>query len=245
VRVELDGKTVRIDIADAGMGIARETLNRIFDMFTRVGRESPGAHAGLGIGLNLARRLVEMHGGRIIASSEGLGKGSHFLITLPLAEPKAVEHPREDHRSPEVAQGAVRVLIVDDNVDAAASLSLLLQLGGHTTRVAHSGSEALRVAAEFKPGIVLMDLGLPDMNGYEVARAMRARPELGHPFLAAVTGWGAPEDRLKSKDSGFDEHLTKPVDISMIELLLTTLAARQNAGDAPPVENGRELNTLT
>jgi PAS domain S-box-containing protein len=245
VRVELDSETVLIDIADAGEGIAGETINRIFDMFTRVGRESPGARAGLGIGLNLARRLVEMHGGHLIASSEGLGKGSHFLITLPLAEPKAVEHSHEDHRPPEVARVAVRVLIVDDNVDAAASLSLLLQLGGHTTRVAHSGPEALRAAAEFKPDIVLLDLGLPGMNGYEVARTIRARPELGLPFLAAVTGWGSPEDRLKSKESGFDEHLTKPVDISMIELLLTTLAARQNADGTPPVENGHEIDTST
>jgi PAS domain S-box-containing protein len=245
VHVELDSETVRIDIADAGMGIARETLNRIFDMFTRVGRETSGAHAGLGIGLNLARRLVEMHGGHLVASSEGLGKGSHFLITLPLAEPKAGEHSPEDLRPLEAARDAVRVLIVDDNVDAAASLSLLLQLGGHTTRVAHSGPEALRVAAEFKPDIVLLDLGLPGMNGYEVARAIRARPELGRPFLAAVTGWGAPEDRLKSKESGFDEHLTKPVDISMIELLLTTLGARQNADGTPPVENGHEIDTST
>jgi PAS domain S-box-containing protein len=245
VNVELDSKTVRIDIADAGVGIARETLNRIFDMFTRVGRETAGAHAGLGIGLNLARRLVEMHGGHLVASSEGLGKGSHFLIALPLAEPKKVERSPGDLRPPEAPRGAVRVLIVDDNVDAAATLSLLLQLGGHTTRVAYTGSEALRLAAEFKPDIVLLDLGLPGMNGYEVARAIRARPELGHPFLAAITGWGAPEDRLKSKESGIDEHLTKPVDISMIELLLTTLAARQSANGTPPVENGHEIDTST
>ena len=243
VRVELDGERVRIDIGDAGVGIAREGLNHIFDMFTRVGRETPGAHAGLGIGLNLARRLVEMHGGHLVASSEGLGKGSHFLITLPLAEPKAMEHMPADHPPPEAVRGTVRVLLVDDNVDAAASLSLLLQLGGHTTQVAHSGPEALRLAAEFKPDIVLLDLGLPSMNGYEVARAIRARPELGRPFLVAVTGWGAPEDRLKSKASGFDEHLTKPVDISMIELLLATFPARQNTDGTPPVENGRKIDT--
>ena len=243
VRVELDGETVRIDIADAGMGIAREALNRIFEMFTRVGRDTSGAHAGLGIGLNLARRLVEMHGGQLVASSEGRGKGSHFLITLPLAEPKTVEHAPEDLPPPEAARGAVRVLLVDDNVDAAASLSLLLQLGGHTTQVAHSGIEALRLVAEFKPEIVLLDLGLPGMDGYEVARTIRSRPELGRLFLVAVTGWGAPEDRLKSKQSGFDEHLTKPVDISMIELLLTTLPARQNTDDTPPVQNGHEIDT--
>jgi PAS domain S-box-containing protein len=242
VRVELDSESVRIDIADAGVGIAREALNRIFDMFTRVGRETAGAHTGLGIGLNLARRLVEMHGGRLVASSEGLGKGSHFLITLPLAA-SMPEHTSEDLRPPEIARGVVRILLVDDNVDAVASLSLLLQLGGHTTQVAHNGPEALRLAAEFKPDIVLLDIGLPGMNGYEVARAIRANPELGHPFLAAVTGWGAPEDRLKSKESGFDEHLTKPVDISIIELLLATLPARPNGDRIPPVENGHEIDT--
>ena len=157
VGVQLDGEVVRIDIADAGVGIAREALSRIFEMFTRVGRETRGAYAGLGVGLNLARRLVEMHGGQLVASSEGLGKGSHFLITLPLAEPKAVEHTPDDLRPPGTARGAVRVLLVDDNVDAAASLSLLLQLGGHTTQVAHSGPEALRLADEFKPEIVLVD----------------------------------------------------------------------------------------
>ena len=245
VRIELDGDTVRIDIADTGVGIAREALNRIFDMFTQVGRETPRANAGLGIGLNLARRLVEMHGGHLIASSEGLGKGSRFLITLPLAGPKTMEHTPGDLRALEAARSTSRVLLVDDNVDAAASLSLLLQLGGHITQVAHSGPEALRLAAEFNPDIVLLDIGLPGMNGYEVARAIRARPELGRPFLAAVTGWGAPEDRLRSKESGFDEHLTKPVDISIIELLLATLPARPKAGRIPPVENGHEIDTST
>jgi PAS domain S-box-containing protein len=245
VRVERDSETVRIDIADTGAGIAREALSRIFDMFTRVGRETAGANAGLGIGLNLARRLVDMHGGQLVASSEGLGKGSHFLITLPLDTRKATEHTSKDLRPSAAAQGAARILLVDDNVDAAASLSLLLQLGGHTTQVAHTGPEALRLAAEFKPDIVLLDIGLPGMNGYEVARAIRARAELGQPFLAAVTGWGAPEDRRKSKEAGFDEHLTKPVDISVIELLLATLPARRNAGRLPPVENGHEIDTST
>jgi PAS domain S-box-containing protein len=243
VSVTLVDETVHIDIADVGVGIAREALNHIFEMFTRVGRDTRGAYAGLGIGLNLARRLVEMHDGRLVASSDGLGKGSHFLISLPLAEHKAIEHTAEDLRPPQAPRGAIRVVLVDDNADAAASLSLLLQLAGHITEVAHTGPEALRLVAEFKPDIVLLDLGLPGMNGYEVARAIRARPELGRPFLVAVTGWGAPEDRLKSKEAGLDEHLTKPVDISMIELLLTTLPTRQNTDGNPPVENGHEIDT--
>jgi PAS domain S-box-containing protein len=244
VSVVRDGEKVRIDIADLGVGIARDALNRIFDMFTRVGRETPGTH-GLGIGLNLARRLVEMHEGELVASSEGRGKGSHFIVTLPLAEP-AEEQPNtaENIAPPKESRGAVRVLIVDDNADAADSLGLLLQLGGHTTCIARDGPEALKVVTEFKPDIALLDIGLPGMNGYDVARAMRRMPELGSPLLVAVTGWGAPEDRLQSKEAGFDEHLTKPVDISMIEFLLTALLARQapRPDGGPPVENGHSID---
>jgi PAS domain S-box-containing protein len=246
VRVESDQNQVRIDIADAGVGIARDALNRIFDMFTRVGRESRNPHAGLGIGLNLARRLVEMHDGQLVASSEGLGRGSHFLITLPLSDLEDEESmAAENERSEQEARSPVRALIVDDNMDAAATLSLLLQLAGHTTFLAHDGPEALKAAAEFKPDVVLLDLGLPGMDGFEVARAMRRMPELGHPVLVAVTGWGGPEDRLRSKQAGFDEHFTKPVDISMIELLLSTLPVRSADGDggSPPVENGHTLDT--
>jgi PAS domain S-box-containing protein len=246
VRVESDDDQVRIDVEDAGVGIARDALQRIFDLFTRVGRDTQGSHAGLGIGLNLARRLVEMHDGQITATSEGLGKGSHFLITLPRAEPSQDEFTTpEDLPSEGNARGAIRALIVDDNIDAAVSLSLLLQLGGHTTCLAHSGTEAVEIVAEFKPDIVLLDIGLPGMDGYEVARAIRRLPILNQPVLAAVTGWGAPEDRLRAKQAGFDEHLTKPVDISTIELLLTTLASRRPQGGegGPPVENGHSVDT--
>jgi PAS domain S-box-containing protein len=245
VRVESDRAQVRIDIADAGVGIAREALNRIFDMFTRVGRDAKNTQAGLGIGLNLARRLVEMHDGQLVATSEGLGRGSHFLITLPLSDLEDEEATAaENERSAQETRSPVRALIVDDNIDAAVTLSLLLQLAGHTTCLAHDGREALKAAAEFKPDIVLLDLGLPGMDGFEVARAMRRMPELGDPVLAAVTGWGGPEDRLRTKQAGFDEHLTKPVDISVIELLLTTLPVRRSGdGGSPPVENGHTLDT--
>jgi CheY-like chemotaxis protein len=246
VRAESDESTVRIDIADTGVGIAREALNRIFDMFTRVGRDSNRMHTGLGVGLNLARRLVEMHDGQLVASSEGLGRGSHFLITLPLAGPIGAESTVAEGDCPPQTRNPVRALIVDDNIDAAATLSLLLQLGGHTTAVAHDGLGALQAAAEFKPDIVLLDLGLPGVDGYEVARAIRRMPELGNPVLVAVTGWGAPEERLRTKQAGFDEHLTKPVDISMIELLLTSLPARApNADGNPPTANGHKIDART
>jgi PAS domain S-box-containing protein len=246
LRTESDESTVRIDIADTGVGIAREALNRIFDMFTRVGRDSTKAHTGLGVGLNLARRLVEMHDGQLVASSEGLGRGSHFLITLPLAGPTGAESTVADGDSPQQTRNPVRALIVDDNIDAAATLRLLLQLGGHTTAVAHDGLAALQAAAEFKPDIVLLDLGLPGMDGYEVARAIRRMPESGNPLLVAVTGWGAAEQRLKTKQAGFDEHLTKPVDIAMIELLLTNLPVRApNADGNPPAANGHKIDAPT
>jgi CheY-like chemotaxis protein/nitrogen-specific signal transduction histidine kinase len=244
--VASDGRKVQIDIADAGVGIAREALNRIFDMFTRVGRDAKNTHAGLGIGLNLARRVVEMHDGQLVAKSEGLGRGSHFLITLPLSDLEDEESTAaENERSEQEARSPVRALIVDDNIDAAATLSLLLQLAGHTTCLAHDGPEALKAAAEFKPDIVLLDLGLPGMDGHEVARTIRRMPELGRPVLVAVTGWGGPDDRARTKQAGFDEHLTKPVDISMIELLLTALPERRAGGDigTPPVENGHTLDT--
>jgi PAS domain S-box-containing protein len=246
VRVEIAESQVRIDIADAGVGIAREALNRIFDMFTQVGRDARNTHAGLGIGLNLARRVVEMLDGQLVAKSEGLGRGSHFLITLPLSDLEDDESmAAESERSEQKILGSVRALIVDDNIDAAATLSLLLQLAGHTTCLAHDGPEALKAATEFKPDIVLLDLGLPGMDGYEVARAIRRMPEIGHPVLVAVTGWGGPDDRARTKQAGFDEHFTKPVEISMIELLLTALPERRAAGDdgSPPVENGHTLDT--
>jgi CheY-like chemotaxis protein len=246
VRAESDESTVRIDIADTGVGIAREALNRIFDLFTRVGRDSTRPSTGLGVGLNLARRLVELHGGQLVASSEGLGRGSHFLITLPLAEPAGAEPTATEGDSPTQIANPVRALIVDDNIDAAATLSLLLQLGGHTTAIAHDGLEALQAAAEFKPDIVLLDLGLPGMDGYEVARAIRRMPESGNPVLVAVTGWGTPEDRVQTKQAGFDEHLTKPVDISMIELLLRSLPARvPSANGNPPTTNGHKIDAPT
>jgi CheY-like chemotaxis protein len=247
MRVESAENQVRIDISDSGVGIAREALNRIFDMVTRVGRDTKNAHQGLGIGLNLARRFVELHGGQLTALSEGLGKGSHFLTSLPFPEPAQEPMPNENLPTGGASFAPIRALIVDDNVDAAVTLSLLLQLGGHTTALAHDGPEALRRVPEFKPDIVLLDLGLPRMDGYEVARAIRRMPNLDQPVLAAVTGWGAPEDRLRTKQAGFDEHLTKPVDISMIELILTTLPRRGSPGGlgGPPATNGHTLDTDT
>jgi DNA-binding response OmpR family regulator len=185
----------------------------------------------------LISAIRELHEGKLVATSEGLGKGSHFVVTLPLAEP--VDGGTDKAA---LAQGSqpstrlVRAFIVDYNVDAAESLGLLLRLEGHTTAVAHSGLEAVSGVADFKPDIVLLDIGLADMNGYDVARAIRALPGMEKVFLVAITGWGSAEDRRRSMSAGIDEHLTKPVDISMIELLLATLWSRSSPANPESAE---------
>jgi signal transduction histidine kinase/CheY-like chemotaxis protein len=231
LRVVNDGERVQVHIVDRGIGIGPEALEQIFEMFTS-GRHADGTRAGLGIGLNLARRLVELHNGDLSAQSDGHGHGSDFVVTLPLAEPTTPNLTKSAPASGQGVQQRVRALIVDDNVDAAESLSLLLELEGHKTSIANNGPEALGKVSEFKPDIVLLDIGLPGMNGYDVARAIRDLPGAERlPLLVAITGWGSEEDRRRSASAGFDEHLTKPVDISMIELLLTTLRSRAVPGN--------------
>lgn len=249
LRIESDANTVQVDIADRGIGIGPESLDQIFEMFNSIGRDADGSRAGLGIGLNLARRLVELHEGTLIATSQGIGHGSRFVVTLPLSKLSAGDLGAAAPPRRSDARHAVRALIVDDNADAAQSLSLLLKLEGHTTSIANTGTEALAKITEFNPDIVLLDIGLPGMNGYDVARAIRALPgtERGA-FLVAITGWGTEEDRRRSASAGFDEHLTKPVDISMIELLLTTLRSRRDAdaqaspehADSPPHQSAKD-----
>jgi PAS domain S-box-containing protein len=233
VRVENRIETVLVDIGDSGLGIPPEALEGIFEIFARV-TEDTDSRGGLGIGLHLARRLVEMHNGTLIARSEGLGRGSHFLVTLPLAQSAA--RVAEGNRPAPPPTRPVRALIVDDNIDAAVCLGMLLDLGGHATRIAHNGPDALKMTSDFKPQVIFLDIGMPEMNGYEVARALRSMREIGQPVLVAVTGWGAPEDRVQSKNAGFDEHLTKPVDISTIELLLARLSARPDGVDGNPTD---------
>jgi CheY-like chemotaxis protein len=160
------------------------------------------------------------------------GEGEKAAMVMTSSEMKSAADNQRTHR----------VLIVDDGIDAAVSLSLLLQLGGHTTALAHDGVASLKAAVEFKPDIVLLDLGLPGMDGYEVARAMRRQPELGSPLLVAVTGADAPGDRLRTKQAGFDEHLTKPVEISTIELLLTNLPKRRVGGGNTPISGDHTVN---
>jgi CheY-like chemotaxis protein len=200
-----------VQVRDTGRGIERDIIGRIFDMFVQGRSPLQRVGGGLGVGLALARRIAEMHGGRIEAQSEGENKGSEFTLKLPLLDEAAgVSSARAERRSE--SPPARRILIVDDNVDAAATLHMLLQSLGHETRMAHDGMRALKLAGEFNPDIVLLDIGMPGLDGYEVARRLRGLKR-DKPFrIVAITGWGQEADRQRSREAGFDLHLVKPVD---------------------------------
>jgi PAS domain S-box-containing protein len=212
-----DSAQVCLSISDAGVGIAPDMLPRIFEMFAQIDRLANSAHDGLGIGLALSKQLIELHGGTIEAYSAGLNQGATFTIYLGAALP--CEKVAEDART-RVAGTARRILVVDDNIDAAVSIATLIELLGHTIAVAHSGCDALSVAADFLPDWVFLDIGMPGMDGHELARHIRATPSFAAMKLVALTGWGSEEDRRRSRESGFDFHLVKPVDISQIESLI-------------------------
>jgi len=215
-----------IVVADTGVGIPADSLRSVFDMFKQIERHMERAQGGLGIGLSLVRRLVEMHGGAVKATSAGAGCGSSFEVRLPLASDGAVGERRSSPRTGAAAASAgLRVLVVDDNVDAALTLSMLLEASGHTTRVAHDGLAALAVAREFLPQVAFLDIGMPGLNGYEAASAMRRTEGLENTALVALTGWGTESDRLRSSDAGFDHHLTKPAQLKAVQDLLAALAA--------------------
>lgn len=216
IRVASTAHTVTVEISDNGAGIASEFMPHIFDLFAQADRTLDRSQGGLGIGLSVVKKLVEMHNGSISARSDGLSRGATFEITLPRAATPAAQV------SDSVASRIVarRILIVDDNVDAASTLSELLQLDGHEAKPAFSAQDALVMAASFKPDIVLLDIGLPHMDGYEVARRLRASELNGHTTLIALTGYGQVEDREKALAAGFDAHLVKPLDFAALAKLL-------------------------
>jgi PAS domain S-box-containing protein len=221
VRSEACGTEALVRVSDTGFGIPPERLSALFQMFSQVPehRTRTGG-GGLGIGLSLSRQLIELHGGSIEAQSRGLGEGSEFVIRLPLAPPAAGTAQAAQRSS--AAGPQQRVLIVDDNVDAANILAKLLSLKGHVVHAVHDGAAALQAVEVFAPAVVLLDIGLPEMDGYEVARRIRARPDGAHMLLVAVTGWGQHEDKQRAAAAGFDHHLTKPVDLASLERLLRT-----------------------
>lgn len=212
---------IEISVTDNGLGIPPEMTNQVFQLFGQINRTLDRSQGGLGIGLALVRNLVELHGGSVTAASEGPGRGSTFTISLPsslITSTSLPAHLPSEH----VAQGPTkRVLIVDDNVDAAQSLSMLAELLGHSTEVAYTGPEALEKLPAFKPDIIFLDIGLPGMSGFEVAQAIKKVHPQPPPFIVALTGWGTEETKQKARESGFDEHLTKPVEIATVERLLT------------------------
>ena len=222
--VAREGDDAVVRVTDNGVGIPPDMLPKIFDLFTQVDGSLSRSHGGLGIGLALVRTLVEMHGGRVTATSGGLGKGSEFAVKLPIPTGGGAPESMTTLEPVERSGPCVRVLIVEDNVDAGDSLSMLLRLHGHEVLVARTGPTALEVAPGFRPDLVLCDIGLPGMDGYEVARRMRAIPALAGATLCALTGYTPSEaDRLKPQQAGFDRHFVKPIALNVLLDLLKTL----------------------
>ncbi|MGE4239507.1 hybrid sensor histidine kinase/response regulator [Ramlibacter sp.] len=214
-----------IEVRDNGVGIPKALQEQVFAMFAQVDRTLDRSQGGLGIGLSLVRNLVEMHGGTVTADSEGTGHGSTFTIRLPC-------HPATQGEPPVPAEAASsgdaggdrgrRVLVVDDNVDAAETLATMLEMLGHQVRTVHHGAEAVDAARDFRADTVLLDIGLPGLSGYEVARRMRKDGDVAGAQLIAITGWGSDADRERAREAGFDSHLTKPVAIDALIALLAS-----------------------
>jgi signal transduction histidine kinase len=221
VALRREGGEAVVTVRDNGIGLAHAHLDRIFEMFMQVDRSLERSHAGLGVGLSLAKRLVALHGGTLEARSEGAGKGSEFIVRLPIAGSAALpESKRALRDTGEVASR--RVLLADDNADFANSLAQLLTQRGHDVRVVHDGAEALAVAARFHPQFAFLDIGMPKVHGYELARRLREMPATAGCVLVAVTGWGQEDDRNRAREAGFDRHLVKPVDPADIDNILAS-----------------------
>jgi PAS domain S-box-containing protein len=231
VHVEPRDGHVEVRISDNGIGISPEDQRRVFEMFTQVDRRNDRSLGGLGIGLHIVQQLVQMHHGHVTATSEGTGKGSCFTVSLPLATaaqstplpPAAAAHP-----------ATLRILVVDDNVDAAFMLSMILKRQGHEVHAIHGGEEALAIMPEFKPDLVLMDIGMPNMDGYEACRRMRSMDALKHTHIIALTGWSSETDKQRVRNAGFDQHLVKPLSGEELAAVMQELAERKY-GPAKPV----------
>jgi CheY-like chemotaxis protein len=234
---------VEIRVSDNGIGIPADLMPMIFNLFTQLDRTSGPTQSGLGIGLALVQRLIEMHGGSVTAHSDGPGRGSEFVIRLPLYLRERVEAGQSSNKPSALEQSMTnadgaprtqrRILVADDNNDALESLATLLQLSGHEVYTAANGAVALESAEQHRPEVALLDIGMPKLDGYEVARRIRAQPWGQRITLVALTGWGQDSDRRRSHDAGFDSHLVKPLDLDKLTELLATLpvAGAQRAGN--------------
>jgi len=228
-----EGDELVIEIQDNGIGIAPELLPHLFDLFTQAARSRHHIWQGLGVGLSLARSLVELHGGKLTGASPGPGQGSTFTIRLPLHR-SAEDSPRRPEGRASETMKPLRILVVDDNRDVAESTAMLLRQDGHEVHAVYDGAEAIQRASEQPPAVVLLDIGMPGLDGYEVARRMRARPELADTWLVALTGWGLEQDRRRSKEAGFDHHLVKPVAAPALKELLRMCAVARRSAVATP-----------
>jgi PAS domain S-box-containing protein len=219
------GDRAVIRVKDTGLGIPKEAQARIFDLFAQEARTLDRSQGGLGIGLTLVKELVERHGGTVEVKSEGRARGSEFIVSLPVL-PRAVVFGADDSEPApsERRQGPMRILVVEDNEDAAESFRLLLEISGHEVRLAYDGKEGARVAEEFRPDIAFLDIGLPEIDGFELARRIRQNPVLKRTVLVALSGYGREEDKDEARAAGFDEHMTKPVEYKKIAAFLTVVS---------------------
>jgi signal transduction histidine kinase/CheY-like chemotaxis protein len=227
---ERQGSHVVVKVKDSGLGIPSDKLTSIFEMFTQVDRSLERAQGGLGIGLALVKRLVEMHQGTVEAFSEGPGRGSELVVRLPILLEEEKTHRPTEPTCKELEAVARRILVVDDNRDSAESLAMLLEVTGSEVRMAHDGLEAVQAAEQFRPDVILLDIGLPKLHGFDAARRIREQPWGKTMVLVAITGWGQEEDRRKSMSAGFNAHMVKPVDVDELMRLLASLPSEQGTG---------------
>ena len=232
VRVKKEGSLVVVRVTDTGSGMPRELVPRVFDLFTQGARSLDRAEGGLGVGLTLVHKIVELHAGTVTAYSEGVDRGSEFVVRLPLLPAAEVLASEAPGAQPATEPGhRLRILVVDDNRDAAESLAVLMELWGHEVKRAYHGSDAIELSADYRPEVIFLDIGLPGMDGHEVAARLRASPETAGAALIAVTGYGQEEDRRRSQRAGFDQHLVKPVSPDRLHSLLKSLEPGNAASD--------------
>ena len=218
-------------VKDSGIGIAPDQLARVFEMFAQIDRSMERTQGGLGIGLNLAKRLVEMHGGTIEAKSAGLGKGSEFAVRLPImveASEPCIVPPAARVEVPASAAATLRILVVDDNRDSAETLELMLRHRGNSVSLAYDGEAAVQAATEFQPDVVVLDIGLPKLNGYEACRRIRQQTTGRRMIIIALTGWSRDEDRKLTREAGFDYHVVKPVSPNSMWTLIADLTSKRS-----------------